>query len=357
MIGQLILPWKPSIRLGGQTTYTPGNDGRIQSYEENWDISGSEALMQLFKPGVRQAEHWSGRLIGELHPKPKVSLVDAPTFVILPGFGNDAEDYTTPLGQDYDVGLQACLARRGVSTIVTNVRRTNWLRVFTKGVLDENFRAGNGKANVAFGWYLDLAKYTVEKTFAETGKPVVLLGHSAGGWLARALMQREGQNWIHQHVCGLVTLGTPHIPPPPGTADQTQGCLANLHKDQPHAFYAEDLFYVTVAGDAIVGEQQPGNIPILELIESQSTASTSFNSYRSVCGIGSVTGDGVVPLCSAHLAGATQVTIKGCFHSINKIGTFDPSDNSYLCEKFLDEWLKHVSELLGEPAGKGSAWY
>merc|ERR1711920_431798 len=112
------------------------------------------------------------------------------------------------------------------------------------------------------------------------------------------------------------------------------------------AFYSDLIFYVTVAGDATVGEQRQGNVPILELIQSPSPESTAFNSYKMVCGVGNVTGDGVVPLQSAHLWGARQLTLKGCDHSINVAGTTTPSDSSYLCEAFIDDWLELVAEQL-----------
>ena len=52
---------------------------------------------------------------------------------------------------------------------------------------------GNGTARTAYGWYLDLAKAKVEETVLSGGEPVILIGHSAGGWLARALLDREGK--------------------------------------------------------------------------------------------------------------------------------------------------------------------
>lgn len=350
MIGDLALPWSPRIKLGGRTGYSPGPDGRIVSYDENWDISAGDALAQILTPRSRPdpdaAEHWPGRLEGAPPPSPRVVLDDPPTFVVLPGFGNDAIDYVAPLGQDAAVGLQACMARRGCSAVISPVQRIDWLNVFIRGLGDSDFRAGNGRASVAFGWYLDAAKELVEETLKESGRPVVLLGHSAGGWLARALMQREGREWIEAHIQGLVTLGSPHLSPPPGTQDMTQGCLTNLNRQNPGAFFADLVFYVTVAGEAVAGEKVSGNIPILELVQSPSQASTAFNSYRVVCGMGNVTGDGVVPVMSAHLHGARQLTIKGCLHSINIAGTTRPTDKAYFCERFVDHWLELVAEEL-----------
>lgn len=350
MVGDLALPWRPRILLRGKTAYTPGPDGRIVSYDERWDISAGQVLLQVLVPGsagtAAAAEHWQGRLLGAAPPEPRVRLSSAPSFVILPGFGNDAVDYVEPLGQEARVGLQACLARRGVPAVVSPVRRVDWLQVFARGLLDEDFRAGNGTADVAFGWYLDMAKELVEATVVSSGGRVVLLGHSAGGWLARALMQREGRDWVKAMVRGLVTLGSPHLPPPVGRRDMTQGCLRNLNLAQPGAFHSDLIFYVTVAGDAVVGKKEEGNLPLLELIQSPSPESTAFNSYTVVCGDGAAVGDGIVPLVAAHLDGAEQLTLKGCVHSINVLGTTTPTDRSYLCEAFIDDWLELVEKRL-----------
>jgi len=349
MVGDVSLPWGPRIRLSGRTAYTPGRDGRIVSYDEQWDISAGEALLQLLRPapGPDAAQHWPGRLDGVPPPAPGVQLDDPPPFVMLPGFGNDAVDYVEPLGQDPSVGLLACLRRRGVSMAVSEVRRIDWLKVFWVGLQDEDFRAGNGTAPVAFGWYLDAAKGLIEETVrAGGGQRAVLLGHSAGGWLARALMQREGRGWVEAHVRGLVTLGSPHLPPPPGVMDMTQGCLRNLDASQPGAYFADCMFYATIAGAAVRGRKREGNVPILELVESPSQESTAYNSYSVVCGDGTVTGDGIVPLAAAHLRGAEQLTLDGCLHSINVAGTTRPTDRSYLCEAFVDDWLRIVEKCL-----------
>ncbi|CAE7338561.1 unnamed protein product, partial [Symbiodinium pilosum] len=349
MVGKVSLPWSPRINVGGKTRYTPGADGRIESYFEKWDIPAGEALAQLLKPTQSdEVDHWPDQLLGAPPPKPsRVAPASVPA-VLLPGFGNDAIDYAEPLGQDTDVGLQACLSRRGVQASTVPVQRSDWLKVFAGLLLDPDSRAGNGTAETAYGWYLDLAKDKVEETVQAAGQPVILIGHSAGGWLARALLQREGKEWAIQHVQGLVSLGTPHKPPPKGKMDMTFGCLRNLNKAHPGAYFADHLFYVSVAGDAVTGQKMEGNIPIVELIQSPSPESTAWNSYVALGGVGNATGDGLVPVDWAHLPGAEQVTLEGCLHSINVAGTTRPTNRSYLCEYFVDEWVEKVLDSVRE---------
>lgn len=50
-------------------------------------------------------------------------------------------------------------------------------------------------------------------------------------------------------------------------------------------------------------------------------------------------GDGVVPLESAHLEGARQITLDGVFHSINAPTAW------YGSEGVVDAWLRKVEGL------------
>eukprot|EP00850_Spirogloea_muscicola_P024130 SM000449S16316 [mRNA] locus=s449:10947:12657:+ [translate_table: standard] len=80
---------------------------------------------------------------------------------------------------------------------------------------------------------------------------VSIVGHSAGGWLARLYMVEFGTD----DVALLVTLGTPHLPPPrgvPGVIDQTRGLLYHIDEYCPGAYHPE-VKYVCVAGRYLRG--------------------------------------------------------------------------------------------------------
>lgn len=55
MVGDINLPWRPTIDLKGRTTFTydPSSDtgGRITDYEEAWELEAGKALLQLLQPG------------------------------------------------------------------------------------------------------------------------------------------------------------------------------------------------------------------------------------------------------------------------------------------------------------------
>jgi hypothetical protein len=187
MVGTLALPWSPTLDLLGTTafSYDPNENGRVVRYDETWVGGPLAALAQLLQPGPREApsakeaaaagaaapatalpaaaarprlavaasvtrktasviaqpEHWPGRLTGALPPTPlpaaclKRGEGVGVSVVVLPGFGNCAGDYATPLGQPADVGLVACLKRRGfIDVTVLEVRpRTRSNSLFLDG--------------------------------------------------------------------------------------------------------------------------------------------------------------------------------------------------------------------------------
>lgn len=68
--------------------------------------------------------------------------------------------------------------------------------------------------------------------------PATMLSHSAGGWLARLYLQDFGTDGFDR----LVSLGSPHRPPPEGAkgiVDQTRGILKFCEDNCPGAFHGE----------------------------------------------------------------------------------------------------------------------
>ena len=94
------------------------------------------------------------------------------------------------------------------------------------------------------------------------------------------------------------------------------------------------MFYVSVVGNAIRGEEQQRKSPL----EPTTVSGFAFNAYKSVCGNGNAMGDGVVPVDSAHLDDATQITLDGVLHSINAL------DRWYGAIDVIDSWHKTMLE-------------
>lgn len=274
--------------------------------------------------------------------------------VICPGFGNDQIDYYEPLQRPREVGLVAALERRGFDPeLITTipVQRRDWVRV-AGGLLDVNFYTNKAlPTGSGYGWYLKRFRDTIDEACAKSGgQRVFVIGHSAGGWLARAGMadgvwNLQTRTRTADRICGLATLGAIHKPPISVASCVTRGALAFTDTEYPGAFLKDDgIGYVSVGGDAIVGDKSQVEV---ETAADQayatrgegSSARVAYTSYEAVCGRGDVTGDGVVPLEWTQLEGAKQLRLKGVLHSINEAGTTIPTDRWYGSENVIDRWL------------------
>lgn len=284
--------------------------------------------------------------------------------VILPGFGNASRDYDAPFG-NADASLAAALRARGFENLhVVPVERKDWIKV-GKMIFTTGYWTGNlNSTDPGYTWYLERVKETVEaaqKTAAAAesiqdpeGYKVVLVGHSAGGWLARAYLGQpqfkskysleRANNDINvagghnEAIEAIITLGTPHSPPPPRSKvkDMTGGALKWVNETWPGAYYAKaGVKYITVGSRAVIGNRKAGR---------QTLPGYSFGSYRQVLGRGhNVEGDAVVPLKSALLQGAKHVILDDVLHSMSRIGTFEEDAGNgvkwYGSESIVDQWL------------------
>jgi hypothetical protein len=323
---------------------------------------------------------WFSNVVRDAKP-PTTSIPKNAKVLILPGFGNDSSDYVleqAPIGS-----LVSSLAERGWVTapdcdenqiFVLPIKRSDWIQVFSNGIFDIQFWQGSAPpTRPAFRWYLNRILSCVNeitKTTPSTDErsrddcaevencKVILIGHSAGGWLGRAALGYGStgddendfpkQTDLLEKIGGIVTLGAPNLPPPPPVMDMTRGALKLTSEQFPGAYHAVDkqgrretkedggdddhsnanMFYITVSGDAVQGEKQERKTPF----EQTSLSGFAFNSYEAVCGNGTEVGDGVVPIISSHLDGATQLNLRGVFHSINV------PDRWYGSNTIIDLW-------------------
>ncbi|PSC68465.1 GPI inositol-deacylase PGAP1-like isoform B [Micractinium conductrix] len=273
-----------------------------------------------------------------------------PPIVLLPGFGNCTADYTAPFG-DEEASVAAALQRRGFRCYVLPVERKDWFKV-ARALLTLAYWRGASTTHPGYSWYLERVAELVDQARRETGSEQVdLVAHSAGGWLARAFIgqgeyRQGGANASedtlgsaelepHPAVRALVTLGTPHTPPPPDKVkDMTGGALTWVDATWPGACFAgQGVRYVAVAGRAVRGDRDA---------DRRTLSGYAAGSYQQVCGEGHETeGDAVVPLRSALLEGADHVMLDGVFHSMSRVRTFnEPSGLPwYGDERVLDAWL------------------
>lgn len=223
--------------------------------------------------------------------------------LICPGFGYSTNDYT---GSD---GLVSSLVQQGWKREhihVLQIRRLDWFSVFIRGLSDLKFWRGDaGPTRPAFRWYLDLIAKQIQQICSQSEKKpkLVIIGHSAGGWLCRAALgflsgEVKGMPQMIDlnNIKGIVTLGTPHIPPPPKVFDISRGALKITNEMFPGAYFSPAIRYITVMGCSIQGQ------------------GLAYDSYQRVCGDGDQNGDGFVPCCAGHLDGAIQINLQDVGH-------------------------------------------
>ncbi len=206
--------------------------------------------------------------------------------VILPGYFASATDYRD---------LEQALNQQGIPTVTVPLRKRDW------------FPTLGGRSVVPILWQIDR---TVKQTLRQYNvSRVNLIGHSAGGWIARIYLGEKPYD-IHGDVRGsegvwnarawvatLVSLGTPHI----SQERWTKRNLDFVKDNYPGAFYP-DIRYICVAGKAVYGQRRLGSW-------------LAYNSYQLTCGQGNCWGDGITPIAAAHLEGATNLILKGVMHS------------------------------------------
>jgi pimeloyl-ACP methyl ester carboxylesterase len=156
----------------------------------------------------------------------------------------------------------------------------------------------------AAGWarILDKIDRTVDRALEATGADkAVLVGHSAGGVMARLFLAPEpfrGRVYDgKRRVRGLITLGSPH------QAVRASPMRMRVQRLYPGACFAPEVEYLAVAGKAVRGDRRGSR-----------RERSSFRSYRMISGDGAVWGDGAVPVGSALLEGARHLVLDGVHH-------------------------------------------
>lgn len=178
----------------------------------------------------------------------------------------------------------------------------------------------------------------VDKALLESGsEKAVLVGHSAGGILARVYIGGDppygGRRYAgHRRISHLITLGAPHSVPEKG--DLTP--IAEINKLFPGALHeSAGLRYLCVAGAAVDG----------------ASSRRARKRYERFGSDGRVKGDGEVPVQSAVLSGAESLVLHDLYHGRLhgwRKGRWYGSDRETV-ERWWPKELRMESHLVGEP--------
>jgi hypothetical protein len=162
-------------------------------------------------------------------------------------------------------------------------------------------------------------------------RPLLVIGHSAGGVLARLAMSPEPYErrraGVGEAVAALVTLGTPHhLVEPSGRRSRVAYAAATyLEATTPGAWFAPRTGYVTVGSRYAEGAATT---------DPDRRRRTIGRVYAELAGAAARTGwgDGLIPEAAFHLDGARRLTLEGVIHG-QSLGA-----RWYGSEEIVDEW-------------------
>ena len=121
------------------------------------------------------------------------------------------------------------------SCVVTPLPRTEWIKV-AKSLPTKDYFEGTLKNHKTLSWYFDAMETALGEIFDRDGPDakVCIIGHSIGGWVARAFLGGLSQSsspvikQAQSQVTSFITLGTPHTSPDSALVDQTRGLLKEV---------------------------------------------------------------------------------------------------------------------------------
>ena len=178
---------------------------------------------------------------------------------------------------------------------VAPLPRTEWIKV-AKQLPTKNFFDSTLKPNETLHWYFDAIEEALMEIYAVEGDDaeICIIGHSIGGWVARAYLGGLSQSskavhrLIMKNCRSFITLGTPHSSPASALVDQTRGLLKRV--EETEACSAKSLLGsgipVTCVGSrAVEGKFSFSNVE--ELV--------ALTSYVPLSGKFGANGDGIIP--------------------------------------------------------------
>jgi len=263
---------------------------------------------------------------------------------------------------DYE-DLRKTLQERGFNLYPAPLARFDWLKIVPSTLTKEFFTASLRPSKTLGFFYsaLDRAFEQVDKDYGPDVE-VSVLGHSIGGWVARSYIAEVlGEEKARRRVRSLVTLGTPHNPPPKDSivsaVDQTRGLLTYINENFPNGFPLDASAVTCVAGKGTVTPKAPMDVitnfgeklwdetqrrsKLLEEI-------VALASYFPLSGKAFETeGDGLIPVDIAVLAECRSVIIDNCNHAAfvptpGKSLRLPETYEWYGTESAVDQWIQYL---------------
>ena len=209
-------------------------------------------------------------------------------------------------------------------------------------------------AFVGFGPSLRRVARAIREARGASDMPLIVVGHSAGGIVARLALSSEPFDGRRGGVAGdvgcLVTVGTPHVVRPHPRWDGHAGQRATrfLARTCPGAWFAPSTRYVTVGSTAVAPRAaDPAPVPKRLL----NRILTDF-----VGPSGHVGGDGIVTEDLTRLDGARHVTLRDALHgTLGGPWYGDGHVVDHWWPVAVDEWRLALEARAGGSSGSSDA--
>lgn len=158
--------------------------------------------------------------------------------------------------EDYEELSATILQAAGLNSYVTPLSRLDWPMGLIPSFFSKEYLEGKLTPRT-LEFYFKKVDKAVSRALTENPEAeIVLLGHSIGGWIARAWLSEWASVDAKARVKKLLTLGSPHNPPQAESAasrvDQTRGLLTYINENYPGNFEKE-VQYVSIIGAGVTG--------------------------------------------------------------------------------------------------------
>jgi hypothetical protein len=217
--------------------------------------------------------------------------------------------------------LEELLKIRGLQCVTAPLRRIDWPLGLLPSALSADYVKGTlttSTLNFYFRKIDDAVRKALEEVKegneVEEDSSLILIGHSIGGWIARAWLSEWAEPEIKSRVKQIITLGSPHTSNF-SKFDQTRGLLSLINTEYPGAF-EKRVQYTSVIGGSVYGQLPLGVANTIDDNGEKLGALSRFErtlayvSYFALCGKGKTFGDGIIPVSAANLDGGSNIVLR-----------------------------------------------
>lgn len=248
----------------------------------------------------------------------KVALLLCPAQFCVP---DDYSDLWETLPSHIDVSeddktTTRLVINKKLSRVIPLSRR-DWIKV-SKQLPTQDFIDANLRVHKTLDWYFDAIEEGLSDIFdAQEVDSICIVGHSIGGWVARAYLGGLSRSSTavsrmalkKNMISSFITLGTPHKSPDTALVDQTRGLLREI-AETPSCASKTIVEELGIDTTCVCSSSLAGNFFTTNIEEF-----VAASSYLPLLGKtdSSVKGDGIVPLDLAFMEEpAKRVVLSEC---------------------------------------------